>query len=87
MIFSKLSDFCILEAIHPPKPLKKHRKYSCFCNPVDFMKIMIFAKKLKSARKSFFQFFTLILRKSDFPRKMPRRRLQPIKMYGIPLRL
>ena len=51
MLFSKLSDFCILEAIHPPKPLKKHRKYSCFCNPVDFMKIMIFAKKAEIREK------------------------------------
>ena len=53
--FSKFRGFCIFRAIDPPKPLINDKDYWCFCKPVDFVEILIFTKKVKSARKSLFQ--------------------------------
>ena len=54
--FSKFSDFCIFQAIDPPKPLINDKEYWCFCKPVDFAEITNSIKKLKSAKNHFSQF-------------------------------
>ena len=59
--FTEFSDFCIFQAIDPPKPLINDKDYWCFCNPVDFAEIMIFIKKAKICEKSLFSLFVIIL--------------------------
>ena len=55
--FSKISVFCIFQAVDPPKPLINDKEYWCFCNPVDFAEIMIFLKKAQICEKMTFFFF------------------------------
>ncbi len=54
---SKFSEFCVSQAIDPPKPLINDKDYWCFCNPVDFAEIMIFIKKAKICEKITFSNF------------------------------
>ena len=71
--FSKFSDFCIFQAIDPPKPLINDKDYWCFCNPVDFAEIMIFIKKAKICEKiTFFNFCDNFVKKSFFAKMGPR---------------
>ena len=86
--FSKFSDFCIFQAIDPLKPLINDKDYWCFCKPVDFAEIMIFIKKLKSARKSFSRnFFPFCdnFMKTLFLRKWAPGHQKPLKRDGIAL--
>ena len=63
--FSEFSDFCISQAIDPPKPLINDKEYWCFCKPVDFAEIMISIKKAKICEKiTFFNFCNNFVKKS-----------------------
>ncbi len=85
MHFSKFSDFCIFQAIDPPKPLINDKEYWCFCKPVDFAEIMIFIKKAKTYEKiTFFHFCDNFVKKC-FLRKWAPGRQEPLKRDGIAL--
>ena len=73
MYFIKFSDFCIFQAIDPPKPLINDKEYWCFCKPVDFAEIMIFIKKAKICEKITNSAFTHFRQKSHFAKKGPTR--------------
>ena len=60
---SKFSDFCIFQAIDPPKLLINDKDYWCFCKPVDFAEIMIFIKKAKICNKIIFTFCDNFMKK------------------------
>ena len=49
--FSKFSEFCIFQAIHPPESLIFLRNYWCFRDPAIFAKILISNKKAKICEK------------------------------------
>ena len=49
--FSKFSEFCICQAIHPPESLIFLRNYWCFRDPAIFAKILISNKKDKICEK------------------------------------
>ena len=83
--FSKFSDFCIFQAIDPPKPLINDKEYWCFCKPVDFAEIMIFIKKAKTCEETTFSIFITILWKSIFLRKWAPGRQKALKRDGIAL--
>ena len=51
MIFSKLTEFSVLRAIHPPQTLIFLRNYLCFCDASILMKFLIFTKKAKVCEK------------------------------------
>ena len=83
--FGKFSDFCIFQAIDPPKPLINDKDYWCFCKPVDFAEFMIFIKKAEICEKISFSFFVIILWKSDFLGKWAPGRQEALKRDGIAL--
>ena len=71
--FSEFSDFCIFQAVDPPKPLINDKEYWCFCKPVDFAEIMIFIKKAKVCEKiTFFNVYDFFVKKSFFAKMGPR---------------
>ena len=49
--FSKFSEFCIFQAIHPPESLIFLRNYWCFRDPAIFAKILISIKKAKTCKE------------------------------------
>ena len=69
--FSKFSEFCIFQAIHPPETLIFLRDHWCFRHPAIFMKFWVFNKKAKICEKikkftfSHFSAQIHILRKMD----------------------
>ena len=59
--FSKFSEFCIFQAIHPPESLIFLRNYWCFRDPAIFAKILISSKKAKICEKMTFSIFVIVL--------------------------
>ena len=49
--FSKFSEFCIFQAIHPPESLIFLRNHWCFRDPAIFAKILISIKKAEICEK------------------------------------
>ena len=81
--FSKFSDFCISQAIDPPKPLINSKEYWCFCKPVDFAEIMIFIKKAKICEEiTFSNFCYNFVQKCFFAKMGPRAQGTPKKGWN-----
>ena len=70
--FSKFSEFCIFQAIHPPESLIFLRNYWCFRDPAIFAKILISSKKAKIYEKMiFFHFCDSFVKKLFFAKMFP----------------
>ena len=68
--FSKFSEFCIFQAIHPPESLIFLRNYWCFRDPAIFAEILISNEKFKISEKIIKFPFSQFLAKNHILRKM-----------------
>ena len=68
--FSKFSEFCIFQAIHPPESLIFLRNYWCFRDPAIFAKILISIEKAKICEKIINFAFSQFSAKNHILRKM-----------------
>ena len=72
LIFSKLMEFSVLRAIHPPETLIFLRNYWCFRDASIFVKFFIFTKTAKFCEKIIIYVFShFVAQKSHFAESWP----------------